>query len=154
MATLGGEHPPTLQANPVPGDAPPEVRPESEKNGDASHTSPSGSLDGNEGKKEAPPEAPQRNRFDASEADYTWIGSAYMLAAAASTPSWGKFSDIWGRKPILLGANVLFLVASLISALSTGTKMLLAGRALQGIGGGGLIIMGNICIKTVANTSE
>ena len=70
-----------------------------------------------------------------------------MLAAAASTPSWGKFSDIWGRKPILLGANVLFLVASLISALSTGTKMLLAGRALQGIGGGGLIIMGNICIS-------
>ena len=62
MATLGGEHPPTLQANPVPGDAPPEVRPELEKNGDASHTSPSGSLDGNEGKKEAPPEAPQRSK--------------------------------------------------------------------------------------------
>lgn len=86
-------------------------------------------------------------RFNASEADYTWIGSAYLLAAAASTPTWGKFSDIWGRKPILLVANVVFLAGSLISALSTGIKMLLAGRAIQGIGGGGLIILANICIS-------
>ncbi|KAL9595636.1 MAG: hypothetical protein Q9179_004907 [Wetmoreana sp. 5 TL-2023] len=75
-------------------------------------------------------------RFHASEADYTWIGSAYLLAAAASGPTWGKFSDIWGRKPILLVANIVFLVGSLISALSINIKMLLAGRAIQGIGGG------------------
>ncbi|KAL8832896.1 MAG: hypothetical protein Q9170_004676 [Blastenia crenularia] len=70
-------------------------------------------------------------RFHASEADYTWVGSAYLLAAAASTPTWGKFSDIWGRKPILLVANIVFLIGSLISALSTNIKMLLAGRAIQ-----------------------
>ncbi|KAL8699864.1 MAG: hypothetical protein Q9201_005760 [Fulgogasparrea decipioides] len=70
-------------------------------------------------------------RFHASEADYTWIGSAYLLAAAASGPTWGKFSDIWGRKPILLVANIVFLVGSLISALSINIKMLLAGRAIQ-----------------------
>ncbi|KAI4118698.1 MAG: hypothetical protein LQ345_001310 [Seirophora villosa] len=87
------------------------------------------------------------SRFNASQADYTWIGSAYLLAAAASTPTWGKFSDIWGRKPILLVANVVFLAGSLIAALSTGIKMLLAGRAIQGIGGGGLIILANICIS-------
>ncbi|KAL8858095.1 MAG: hypothetical protein Q9198_010696 [Flavoplaca austrocitrina] len=86
-------------------------------------------------------------RFNASAADYTWIGSAYLLAAASSTPIWGKFSDIWGRKPILLVANVVFLVASLIAALSINVKMLLAGRAIQGIGGGGLIILSNICIS-------
>ena len=86
-------------------------------------------------------------RFKASEADYTWIGSAYLLAAAASTPTWGKFSDIFGRKPILLMANIIFLIGSLISALSVNIKMLLAGRALQGIGGGGLIILANICIS-------
>ncbi|KAI4206265.1 MAG: hypothetical protein LQ348_001028 [Seirophora lacunosa] len=74
------------------------------------------------------------SRFNASQADYTWIGSAYLLAAAASTPTWGKFSDIWGRKPILLVANVVFLAGSLIAALSVGIKMLLAGRAIQGIG--------------------
>ncbi|KAL8862798.1 MAG: hypothetical protein Q9178_000740 [Gyalolechia marmorata] len=86
-------------------------------------------------------------RFRASQADYTWIGSAYLLAAAASTPTWGKFSDIWGRKPILLVANIVFLVGSLIAALSINVKMLLAGRAIQGIGGGGLIILANICIS-------
>ncbi|KAL8983739.1 MAG: hypothetical protein Q9205_002108 [Flavoplaca limonia] len=93
-------------------------------------------------------------RFNASAADYTWIGSAYLLAAASSTPIWGKFSDIWGRKPILLVANVVFLVASLIAALSINVKMLLAGRAIQGIGGGGLIILSNICISDLFSMRE
>ena len=86
-------------------------------------------------------------RFHSSEADYTWVGSAYLLAAAAATPTWGKFSDIWGRKPILLTANALFFVGSLIAGLSKDIKMLLAGRVIQGIGGGGLIILANICIS-------
>ncbi|KAL8776531.1 MAG: hypothetical protein Q9213_008239, partial [Squamulea squamosa] len=93
-------------------------------------------------------------RFHASEADYTWIGSAYLLAAAASTPTWGKFSDIWGRKPILLVANIVFLVGSLIAALSINIKMLLAGRAIQGIGGGGLIILANICVSDLFSMRE
>ncbi|KAI4235062.1 MAG: hypothetical protein LQ349_003410 [Xanthoria aureola] len=93
-------------------------------------------------------------RFNASAADYTWIGSAYLLAAASSTPIWGKFSDIWGRKPILLVANIVFLVASLIAALSINVKMLLAGRAIQGIGGGGLIILANICISDLFSMRE
>lgn len=85
--------------------------------------------------------------YRASEADYTWIGSAYLLAAAASTPTWGKFSDIWGRKPTLLAANVIFFVGSLIAAVSVSIDMLLAGRVTQGIGGGGIIILANICIS-------
>ena len=85
--------------------------------------------------------------YHASEADYTWIGSAYLLAAAASTPTWGKFSDIWGRKPTILTANVVFFVGSLITAVSVSIDMLLAGRVIQGVGGGGLIILANICIS-------
>ena len=85
--------------------------------------------------------------FKASEADYTWIASAYLLAAAAATPTWGKLSDIFGRKPSILVANVVFFVGSLIAALSINVKMLLAARAIQGIGGGGLIILTNICIS-------
>ena len=61
-------------------------------------------------------------------------------------PTWGKFSDIWGRKLIILIANAVFLVGSLIAALSKDIGMLLAGRTLQGIGGGGLIVLPNICI--------
>ncbi|KAI9814062.1 MAG: hypothetical protein M1827_003526 [Pycnora praestabilis] len=85
--------------------------------------------------------------FHSSEADYSWIGSAYLLAAAASTPLWGKFSDIWGRKPSVMVANIIFFVGSLISALSVNINMLIAGRVIQGIGGGGLIILVNICIS-------
>ena len=85
--------------------------------------------------------------FHASEADYTWIGSAYLLASAASGPSWGKLSDIFGRKPVILLANGTFFVGSLISALAINIQMLLAGRVIQGIGGGGLIILANICIS-------
>ena len=85
--------------------------------------------------------------FHASEADYTWIGSTYLLAAAASVPTWGKFSDIWGRKPVILVANIVFLLGSLIAATSVSIKMLLAGRVIQGVGGGGLIVLPNICIS-------
>ncbi|TGO59379.1 hypothetical protein BCON_0045g00420 [Botryotinia convoluta] len=82
-----------------------------------------------------------------SNAGYTWIGSAYLLANAASTPSWGKFSDIWGRKPILLIAAGVFFIGSLLAATSVSIGMLIVARAIQGIGGGGLIILVNICIS-------
>ncbi|KAA8574729.1 hypothetical protein MFRU_049g00190 [Monilinia fructicola] len=82
-----------------------------------------------------------------SNAGYTWIGSAYLLANAASTPSWGKFSDIWGRKPILLIAAGVFFIGSLLAATSVSVGMLIVARAVQGIGGGGLIILVNICIS-------
>ena len=82
-----------------------------------------------------------------SDAGYTWIGSAYLLANAASTPSWGKFSDIWGRKPILLCASSIFFIGSLLAAVSVSIGMLIVARAIQGIGGGGLIILVNICIS-------
>ena len=84
--------------------------------------------------------------FQVSNADYTWIGSAYLLSAAAGTPTWGKVSDTFGRKPAMLVANVIFLIGSLICALSINVKMLLGGRVVKGIGGGGLIILANICI--------
>jgi fucose permease len=82
-----------------------------------------------------------------SNAGYTWIGSAYLLANAASTPSWGKISDIWGRKPILLLAAAVFFLGSLLAAVSVNIGMLITARAIQGIGGGGLIILVNICIS-------
>lgn len=73
-----------------------------------------------------------------SAAGYTWIGSAYVLAKAATGPIWAKCSDIWGRKPALLGAVALFAAASILAALSTSMAMLIAARALQGAAGGAL----------------
>ncbi|KAF2498804.1 MFS multidrug transporter-like protein [Lophium mytilinum] len=89
-----------------------------------------------------------------SSAGYTWIGSSYLLASAASTPIWGKISDIWGRKPILLIANVVFFVGSLIAGLSINIGMLITARAIQGIGGGGLIVLVNICISDLFSMRE
>jgi hypothetical protein len=82
-----------------------------------------------------------------STAGYTWIGSSYLLANSAAAPVWGKISDIWGRKPILLCAVSVFWVGSLLSAVSVGMGMLIASRAVQGIGGGGIVILVNICIS-------
>ncbi|KAF3764281.1 hypothetical protein M406DRAFT_339923 [Cryphonectria parasitica EP155] len=82
-----------------------------------------------------------------SSAGYTWIGSAYLLANAAAAPSWGKISDIFGRKPVLLAAVSVFWIGSLICGLSHNMAMLITGRAIQGIGGGGSLILVNICIS-------
>ena len=85
--------------------------------------------------------------FKVTDSEFAWIGAAYLLANASSVPFWGKVSDIFGRRPILLIANAIFLVGSLISALSTSITMLIVGRAVQGLGGGGLIILVNICVS-------
>lgn len=83
----------------------------------------------------------------ASDSGYTWIGTSFVLAHTASTPSWGKISDIWGRKPILLIANVIFFGGSLICALVDNLAAFIAGRAIQGLGAAGMQTMVNICIS-------
>jgi MFS family permease len=85
-------------------------------------------------------------QFNVSDAGYAWVGAAYLLTNAASVPMWGTISDVFGRKPILLLANAVFLAGSLISALSKNLEMLIAGRAVQGLGGGGIVILVNICV--------
>ncbi|OQD76796.1 hypothetical protein PENDEC_c003G04673 [Penicillium decumbens] len=87
------------------------------------------------------------SNFGASESGYSWIASSYLLANAACIPLWGKISDIWGRKYIILLANVTFLVGSLICALADNMAMIIAGRAIQGVGGGGIIILANISVS-------
>ena len=82
-----------------------------------------------------------------SAAGYTWVGSAYLLAVTAALPIWGNLSDIWGRKVVILIANFVFFVGSLISALSIDMAMLITARAVQGIGGSGLVVLVNIIIS-------
>ena len=89
-----------------------------------------------------------------SASGYTWVGSAYLLANAASAPLWGKLSDIWGRKILLLIAVAVFFVGSLICAVSIDMKMLIAGRAVQGSPAGGLFILVNVCISDLFSMRE
>ncbi|KAJ4391216.1 hypothetical protein N0V93_004833 [Gnomoniopsis smithogilvyi] len=89
-----------------------------------------------------------------SASGYVWIGGAYLLANAAAGPIWAKFSDIWGRKLVLLVAVGSFSAASVLAALSTTMTMLIVGRALQGAAGGGLIQLVTITISDLFSVRE
>jgi MFS family permease len=70
-----------------------------------------------------------------------WIVTAYLLTATAVAPLYGKISDIHGRRPTIYAAILIFLAGSVVSALSVNMFMLIVGRAIQGIGGGGLFAL-------------
>src|SRR6266511_3719973 len=68
----------------------------------------------------------------------SWVVTAYLLTSTASTPLWGKISDLYGRRLIFQVAIGIFLVGSALSGLSQNMSELIGFRAIQGIGGGGL----------------
>jgi len=78
---------------------------------------------------------------------YTWIGSAYLLASTAAAPIWIKASDIWGRKPIILGTIAWFAMGSTVCATAETMPWLIAGRALQGTAGGALTQMTMVIVS-------
>jgi EmrB/QacA subfamily drug resistance transporter len=70
---------------------------------------------------------------------YTWVSTAYLLAATVMVPIYGKLSDIYGRRIFFLGGMALFLVGSALSGVSQTMEQLIAFRALQGLGGGAIM---------------
>jgi len=70
----------------------------------------------------------------------SWVVTAYLLAATASTPLWGKLGDLYGRKAFFQAAIVIFLAGSALAGLAHSMFQLIVFRAVQGIGGGGLMI--------------
>jgi EmrB/QacA subfamily drug resistance transporter len=70
----------------------------------------------------------------------SWVVTAYLLASTVSTPLWGKLGDLYGRKIFFQAAIVIFLVGSTLAGLSQTMTELIIFRALQGIGGGGLMV--------------
>ncbi|WP_424296306.1 MDR family MFS transporter [Gordonia sp. (in: high G+C Gram-positive bacteria)] len=84
----------------------------------------------------------------------TWVITAYILASTVVMPVYGKISDLLGRKPVILTAIVLFLAGSVVGALSPNITWLIAGRILQGIGGGGLMILSQAAIADVVPARE
>ncbi|KAI4632265.1 uncharacterized protein J4E87_001737 [Alternaria ethzedia] len=85
--------------------------------------------------------------FHIPDSLYAWIGSSYLLANASSVPFWGKLSDIFGRKPVILAANAIFLGGSILCAVSVNAVMLIFGRVVQGLGGGGVVVLVHVCVS-------
>src|ERR1700692_4119331 len=73
-------------------------------------------------------------------AHLSWIVTAYLLATTVVTPLYGKLGDLYGRKIVLQGAIFLFLLGSALCGVSQSMGQLIAFRALQGLGGGGLMV--------------
>src|SRR5579872_1200153 len=73
-------------------------------------------------------------------AHLSWIVTAYLLATTIVTPLYGKLGDLFGRKLVLQSAIVLFLAGSALCGLSRSMLQLIVFRAVQGLGGGGLMV--------------
>ena len=93
----------------------------------------------------------------------SWLVTAYMLTATAATPLWGKISDLRGRRPMFQAAIVVFLVGSLICGFAPeiadylgalGINVMIAGRAVQGLGAGGLMSLALAVIGDVIPPRE
>jgi EmrB/QacA subfamily drug resistance transporter len=85
---------------------------------------------------------------------YTWVVTAYLLASTASTPLYGKISDLYGRRPILIFAIVTFMIGSLLAGASQNMTELIAFRAIQGLGAGGLMTLAFTIISDVVAPRE
>ncbi|MFC8671237.1 DHA2 family efflux MFS transporter permease subunit [Streptomyces griseorubiginosus] len=71
----------------------------------------------------------------------SWVVTAYLLASTAATPLWGKLGDQYGRKRLFQTAIVIFLIGSALCGMAQDMPQLIAFRALQGLGGGGLMVL-------------
>jgi EmrB/QacA subfamily drug resistance transporter len=86
--------------------------------------------------------------------DLSWVITSYLLALTAATPLFGKLSDIYGRRTILLLAIGIFIVGSIACALAPTLWMLVLARGLQGIGGGGLLPIAQTIIADLLSPRE
>ena len=84
----------------------------------------------------------------------SWVVSVYFVTATAVTTLYGKIADVHGRRVTLFGAIATFLVGSLISTTAPSLELLILGRAIQGLGGGGLLVLAQTVIGDVVPPAE
>ncbi|GAA3719906.1 hypothetical protein GCM10022224_102300 [Nonomuraea antimicrobica] len=85
---------------------------------------------------------------------YSWVASATMLTMTVSTPLWGKLSDLFGRKLLFQTALGLFVAASVVAGLSQNMGQLIAARAIQGLGVGGLSALAQVILGDIVSPRE
>jgi EmrB/QacA subfamily drug resistance transporter len=84
----------------------------------------------------------------------SWVVTAYLLASTATTQVWGKLGDQYGRKYLFLAAIVVFLIGSALCGQSRNMSELIAFRALQGVGGGGLLVLTQAIVGDIVPARE
>ena len=84
----------------------------------------------------------------------SWVVTAYMLASTAGTPLWGKLGDQFGRKKLFQGAIVIFLIGSALCGVAQDMAQLIAFRAVQGLGGGGLMVLSMAIVGDLVSPRE
>ena len=83
-----------------------------------------------------------------------WVTTAYILAATITLPIYGKLGDLIGRKGLFIGAISIFMLGSVIGGLAPDMSWLIVGRAVQGLGGGGLMLLSQAIIADVVPARE
>ena len=100
--------------------------------------------------------------------DRSWVVTAYLLTSTAAMPLWGKISDLYGRRPIFQAAIVVFMIGSVICGFASdiadatgwaGINVMIGGRAVQGLGGGGLMslalaVIGDVILRGSAASTR
>lgn len=84
----------------------------------------------------------------------SWVVTAYLLASTAATPLWGKLGDQYGRKKLFQAAIVIFLVGSALCGMAQNMGELIGFRALQGLGGGGLMVLSMAIVGDIVSPRE
>jgi EmrB/QacA subfamily drug resistance transporter len=100
------------------------------------------------------PAVPRMGHDLQAQGHLSWIVAAYLLTGTAATPVFGKLSDIYGRRRLLQPAIILFVAASIGCALAQNLTVMLLFRAIQGIGGAGLITIAQTAIADVVPPRE
>jgi len=83
-----------------------------------------------------------------------WAGTSFLLTSTVFQPALGNFSSIFGRKPIIYISLTIFGVGAIIAALAKNFGVILAGRSIQGIGGGGVITLTEIMVTDLVPLRE
>ncbi len=92
--------------------------------------------------------------LDGTQAQYTWVVTASLLAATASTPVWGKLADLFSKKLLIQISIVIFMVSSLACGFAQNTGQLIAFRAVQGLGMGALQVLVQVIIAAMITPKE
>lgn len=92
--------------------------------------------------------------LDGGQSAYTWVVTASLLAMTATTPLWGKLSDLFSKKLLVQIALIIYVAGSVVAGLSQNTGMLIACRVVQGIGVGGLSALAQIVMAAMISPRE